>query len=88
MTKLKDYPWWPTRWSCIGNAPNAGHVSAKATFEACRHSTARLKIAGHYEGTTISAVINHSADGWRQPKKAQERSSSTSRKTDELHRKS
>src|SRR6266545_4319819 len=61
MTKLRDYPWWPTRWSCIGNAPNAGQVSAKATFEACRHSTAGLTIAGHYEGTTISAVITHSA---------------------------
>jgi len=61
MTKLKDHPWWPTRWSCIGNAPNAGQVSANATFEAYRYSTAGLTIAGDYEGTTISAVIAHSA---------------------------
>ena len=86
MTKLKDHPWWPTRWSCIGNAPNAGQVSAKATFEACRHSTAGLTIAGDYEGTTNQRSDCPLRCGWRQPKKAQEHSRSTSRKTDELHR--
>jgi len=62
MSKLKDYPWWPTGWTSIGSsgAPSAAEVSVKATFTGCRYLSRGITIAGLYNGRAISARIDYS----------------------------